>query len=237
MNGELSALYRQKLTTADEAVRHIRSGWRVFLGSGCAEPQELVAALCRNAAGVHDVEALDRYPKELKEFRVFGQVRLLVRPLKATDERTLQEFFYTHDPETIFNRYFAPKLQLAHREAAKLCCVDYRSRMALAVFQQQDNAERIVAVARYANNPRSNMAETAVVVHEEYRRLGIARYLLGQLERHAMGQGIEGFCSEILPGNEPMLDYHRSLGHSLVYSQESDTYQVEFRFNREYNNK
>ncbi|MCM2358598.1 MAG: GNAT family N-acetyltransferase [Geobacteraceae bacterium] len=178
-------------------------------------------------------QALDRYPKELEEFRVFGQVRLLVRPLKATDERTLQEFFYTHDPETIFNRYFAPKLQLAHREAAKLCCVDYRGRMALAVFQQEDNAERIVAVARYANNPRSNMAETAVVVHEEYRRLGIARYLLGQLERHARGQGIEGFCAEILPGNEPMLDYHRSLGHSLVYSRESDTYQAEFRFNRE----
>jgi GNAT superfamily N-acetyltransferase len=87
-----------------------------------------------------------------------------------------------------------------------------------------------VAVARYAVNPRQNMAETAVVVHEDYRRLGLAQYLLAQLERHAIKQGIEGFCSEILPTNEAMLGYHRRLGHSLVYSQETDTYHMEFRF-------
>lgn len=177
-------------------------------------------------------QALDHYPKEFEEFKQFGRKRLLVRPLKATDERTLQEFFYSHSQETIYNRYFAPKLQLAHREAAKLCCVDYQSRMALAVFELEDNAERIVAVARYAANPRSNMAETAVVVHEEYRRLGIAGYLLRQLERHAMAQGLEGFCSEILPQNESMLNYHRSVGHATVYSQETETFHVEFRFDR-----
>ena len=33
-------------TTAEDAVRTIRSGSRVFVGSGCAEPQTLVRALC-----------------------------------------------------------------------------------------------------------------------------------------------------------------------------------------------
>lgn len=178
-------------------------------------------------------QALDNYPKELEETRSFGGTMMLVRPLKATDERALQEFFYSHNPETIYNRYFGPKLQLAHREAAKLVCVDYRSRMALAVFLQEDNAETIVAVGRYAANPRTNMAETAVVVHEDFRRRGLARYLLRQLERHAIGQGIGGFCSEILPTNEAMLTYHRGLGHSLVYSQETDTYHMEFRFRQD----
>ena len=175
-------------------------------------------------------QALDHYPRELEEQREFGGVTMQVRPLTASDERSLQEFFYSHNPETIYNRYFAPKLQLAHREAAKQVCVDYRGRMALAVFVQEDNSERIVAVGRYAVNPRTNMAETAVVVHEECRRMGLARYLLRQLERHAIAQGIEGFCSEILPGNEAMLNYHRALGHSVVYSQETDTFHMEFRF-------
>lgn len=175
-------------------------------------------------------QALDKYPRELEEYREFGGVRMQVRPLTAMDERLLQEFFYSHSPETVYNRYFAPKLQLAHREAAKLVCVDYRSRMALAVFLKEGNAERIVAVARYALNPRSNLAETAVVVHEEFRRMGIARYLLAQLERHARAQGIEGFVSEILPGNEAMLGYHRNLGHSMVHSRETDTFHMEFRF-------
>ena len=175
-------------------------------------------------------QALDHYPKELEEKRLFGGTLMLVRPLKATDERMLQEFFYSHSPETILNRYFAPKLQLTHREAAKMVCVDYRGRMALAVFLLEDDAERIVAVARYAVNPRSNIAETAVVVHEEFRRLGLGRYLLRQLEGHAISQGIEGFCSEILPSNEAMLNYHRRLGHSVQYSQETDTYHMEYRF-------
>ena len=178
-------------------------------------------------------QALDHYPKELEETRSFGGTPMLVRPLKATDERALQEFFYSHNTETIYNRYFGPKNQLAHLEASKQVCVDYRGRMALAVFLQEDSSESIVAVARYAVNPRTNMAETAVVVHEDYRRLGFARYLLRQLERHALKQGIEGFYSEILPINEAMLNYHRGLGHSLVFSQETDTYHMEFRFKKE----
>jgi acyl-CoA hydrolase len=178
------------------------------------------------------LQALDIYPKGLEEYHMFCQKRLFVRPLKTTDERMLQEFFYSHSQETIYNRYFGQKSQLAHREAAKLCYVDYQSRMALAVFQQTGDSERIVAVARYAANPRSNMAETAVVVHEDYRRLGIAGYLLKQLEIYAAGRGIEGFCSEILPTNTAMLSYHRKLGHSLVYSRDSDTYNMEFRFNQ-----
>ena len=177
-------------------------------------------------------QALNRYPMELEEYHTFKDHRLLIRPFKATDERTLQEFFYSHTPETIYHRYFAPKKQMAHLEAAKLVCVDYRDRMALAAFEVEGNAERIVAVARYANNPRTNFAETAVVVHEEYRNMGIARYLLARLEKYALGVGIEGFCSEVWAGNTAMLDYHRALGHSVTRSQDEETYHVEFRFSR-----
>ena len=42
--------------TADEALRHLRSGMRVFVGSGCAAPQSLVAALGWRGPEVFDVE-------------------------------------------------------------------------------------------------------------------------------------------------------------------------------------
>ena len=48
--------YKSKLHTADEAVRMIRSGQRVFIGSSCGEPQHLVNALMDNAAYFSDVE-------------------------------------------------------------------------------------------------------------------------------------------------------------------------------------
>ena len=178
-------------------------------------------------------QALSRYPAELERTRAFAGRRLLVRPLKATDERALQEFFYSHTPETIYNRYFAPKIQMSHLDAAKLCCVDYKGRMALAVFQRQGQGKRIVAVARYALDPRRNLAETAVVVHEEFRHLGIARYLLSELERYARGQGIAGFCAEVLPTNKAMLRFHRAAGHAVNFSSESETYQVDWHFAEE----
>ena len=44
--------------TADDALRQLRSGMRVFVGSGCAAPQSLVAALARRGSDVYDVEII-----------------------------------------------------------------------------------------------------------------------------------------------------------------------------------
>ena len=48
--------YKSKLRSADEAVRMIRSGQRVFIGSSCGEPQHLVNALLDNAKYFSDIE-------------------------------------------------------------------------------------------------------------------------------------------------------------------------------------
>ncbi len=45
-----------KWCTAEEAIRRIRPGQRVFVGSGCAEPQTLIEALCQHGRDFHHVE-------------------------------------------------------------------------------------------------------------------------------------------------------------------------------------
>jgi acyl-CoA hydrolase len=50
--------YKSKLQKADIAVRMIRSGQRVFIGSSCGEPQHLVNALMDNATFFSDVEIM-----------------------------------------------------------------------------------------------------------------------------------------------------------------------------------
>jgi 4-hydroxybutyrate CoA-transferase len=65
--------------TPDEAVRGIRSGDRVFIGSGAAEPDSLVEALTARAGALRDVRLLHaltfgpaRYvaPEHAESFRV-----------------------------------------------------------------------------------------------------------------------------------------------------------------------
>src|SRR5437667_3494471 len=48
--------YSTKLQTADDALEHVRSGMRVYIQPGCAEPEALVEALMRRAPELQDVE-------------------------------------------------------------------------------------------------------------------------------------------------------------------------------------
>jgi 4-hydroxybutyrate CoA-transferase len=50
--------YKDKVQTADEALRCVRSGMRVYIQPGCAEPEALVEALMRRAPFVRDVEVV-----------------------------------------------------------------------------------------------------------------------------------------------------------------------------------
>ncbi len=47
--------YKKKLRTADEALRCVESGMRVYIQPGCAEPETLVEELMRRGPFVHDV--------------------------------------------------------------------------------------------------------------------------------------------------------------------------------------
>jgi acyl-CoA hydrolase/RimJ/RimL family protein N-acetyltransferase len=48
--------YKSQVLSATEAVRKIRPGQRIFIGTGCAEPLELVSALSKRATELPDTE-------------------------------------------------------------------------------------------------------------------------------------------------------------------------------------
>ncbi len=51
--------YRDMIMTPKKALSQVRSGNRVFLGTGCGEPTELVDALVKNSKNLADVEILE----------------------------------------------------------------------------------------------------------------------------------------------------------------------------------
>ncbi len=48
--------YKDMTCTAEEAVRHVKPGQRVFIGTGCAQPMELVQALTARSVELMDTE-------------------------------------------------------------------------------------------------------------------------------------------------------------------------------------
>ena len=51
-------MFKEKWVTADEALSRIKKGSRVFIGSGCGEPQYLVERLVKQAERFFDVEII-----------------------------------------------------------------------------------------------------------------------------------------------------------------------------------
>jgi acyl-CoA hydrolase/GNAT superfamily N-acetyltransferase len=169
-----------------------------------------------------------RYPIDMEELREFRRRRLLIRPLRSADADRLMDFFYSHTAETIYQRYRYLKKSLSQDEALRLCTLDYGKQFALAVFDEAGKSERIVAVGRYSLNEKTGLAETAMIVHEDSRRLGIGRHLQMRLREYAERCGIVGFTGSFEPSNVATLRLHRRLGDAVVTEQGEGRYVAYF---------
>ena len=89
-------------------------------------------------------------------------------------------------------------------------------------------SERIVAVGRYSLNEKTGLAETALIVHENSRRLGIGRHLQMRLREYAERCGIVGFTGSFEPSNVATLRLHRRLGDAVVTEQGEGRYVAYF---------
>ena len=155
------------------------------------------------------------YPQQYETTKKFEDVGdIFFRPIKLTDERLLQDFFYSHNEETIQRRYNASTKTLHHDKAQDLVNVDYRRSMAMIGLVGEIGQEKIIAIARYTGAADSNFPEIAFVVHEDYRNRGIAGFLLQQLMTAAMNKGFEGFKAYVQPGNTAMLHVFGKLGNT-----------------------
>ncbi|MGH7599960.1 MAG: GNAT family N-acetyltransferase, partial [bacterium] len=153
------------------------------------------------------------YPQQYETTQSFKDIGpILFRPIKPTDERMLQDFFYSHSEETIYLRYHATIKNMPHDKAQYLVNVDYKNSLAFVGVIGEPGRERIVAVGRYMSKANSNFPESAFVVHENYRGKGIASFLLLQLIRVAKSNGFEGFIAYVLPENTDMLHVFDRLG-------------------------
>lgn len=170
-----------------------------------------------------------RYPADMEETHEFKGRALLIRPLRSADGDLLMDFFYSHTAETIYQRYRYLKKSLSQDEALRLCTLDYRNQFALAAFEKKDRSERIVAVGRYVLNEKTGLAETALIVHEDSRRLGIGRYVQERLRQYAERSGIVGFTGSFEPSNLATLGLHRRLGDVVVTEQDEGRYVAYFK--------
>jgi acyl-CoA hydrolase/GNAT superfamily N-acetyltransferase len=146
------------------------------------------------------------YPSELETSVTFRGEKIFFRPIKATDESMMQDFFYSLSDRSIYQRYFAVLRAMPHHAVQTMTTIDYEKEMAIVGLARKEGRERIVAVGRYGLvRESSKMAEMAFTVRDDWQNIGIGTFLLNYLADIAELRGLEAFTAEILENNGPML--------------------------------
>lgn len=91
---DLMNTYRSRIVTAEEAVRKIKSGDRVFLTGNCSTPQTILAALVDYAPNLHNIEitqALTVGPADYVAPEMEGHLRVNTMFVSANIRKAVQE--------------------------------------------------------------------------------------------------------------------------------------------------
>ena len=173
-----------------------------------------------------------QYPKGLETYETLkDNLVIFFRPIKPSDERMLQEFFYSLSDRAIYRRYFTPKKTLLHHEAQWLVNLDYREQIAIAGIKRDEKGnERMVAVGRYIMDRSSNMAEVDFAVADQYHSKGVGSFLLKYLIQIAKERGISGFTAEVLASNPAMLRVFHKSGYVIKSILDGGSHSISFRF-------
>ena len=160
---------------------------------------------------------------EIQKLKLKDEKEYVLRPLKSSDDRRLQEFFYSHTKETLWQRYRnVPKL-MSRESAHQLVNVDQSKDLALCIVERQGPREIIFGVGRYYLDVEKKSAQIGVVVSERKRGLGMAHHLIKAMLDVATQRGVAEMTGMVLASNFPMIqvfERHGFTRHATLDPQE-----------------
>ena len=172
------------------------------------------------------------YPEELERLTTSKSgVKLLIRPVRISDEPLLKEFFYSLSETTAYRRFMSTRRGLPHEALQEFFVViDYTKQMVMLAVVKEREREIVAGVAQYRGREGSHTAEVAIVVKDEYQNQGIGIGLLEHLTRTARRQGLLAFSAEVLRENRAMLHLFEKMGFVIEREILPDAYSLRLGF-------
>ena len=150
-----------------------------------------------------------REPVTLRDGR-----KVTLRPIDRADAEKLIDLHNHLSPESQYFRFFGPKPKLSPSEAEYLANVDFHNRFAIVGEVTEDKEKHLVGVGRFDIN-EPGLAESAVVVRDDYQGAGLGTAILSRMREVARGRGLHAFTAEILAENSKMIDLLVSNGFEV----------------------
>ena len=175
--------------------------------------------------------AQGEYPEDLESWKTTRTgLRILLRPVKISDEPLLKDFFYSLSSESMYLRFISARRDIPHQELQKFAAVDYFQKMVLVAIIERDGIESICGIGQYGINSDMFTADVALVVRDNCQNHGIGGELLSYLTYLAKRQGLLGFTAEVLAGNDPVFHLFKRMGFAVSKSRDSGVYELKAMF-------
>ncbi|MCK4788108.1 MAG: acetyl-CoA hydrolase/transferase family protein, partial [Desulfobacteraceae bacterium] len=114
------------------------------------------------------------YPEELEQYATLRDgTEILFRPIKPTDEPALSEMHYSLSQQSARTRYMTHTKAFPHRNIQLFTNIDYRQDIAIVGVVPGVSGEEIVAIAQYFLDPKTQTAEVAFLVQDEWQQKGM----------------------------------------------------------------
>ncbi|RIK67100.1 MAG: 4-hydroxybutyrate coenzyme A transferase [Planctomycetota bacterium] len=174
------------------------------------------------------------YPEVLERWiELKDDAKVFLRPLKLTDEAMLRDMFYKLSPDSIRYRFFRMIKAMPHEKLQAFLKVDYDADMAIVVLTDSaEDTSEMIGIAHYSKDARTNFADAAFLVRDDYQGKGIGTYLMNALVEAARERGIAGFTADVLVDNAGMLRIFHKCGYSVQSRMEDGEYHLTIAFDK-----
>jgi acetyltransferase len=145
--------------------------------------------------------------------RLTDSRQVTIRPILPSDLGPLRKFFTALSRATLRLRFHSSTNELPEHLLREFTLVHHDHAAFVAEIDNSGagQAPTLVAEARFVRNADSESAEFALVVADNWRRIGLGTMLTRILAQRARFTGVRRLCGDVLEDNKAM----RGLAHSL----------------------
>lgn len=213
---DLNKLYQSRVVTAEEAVKKIQSGQRVFLTGNCSTPQTVLAALVKHAPNLKDVEicqALSVGPADYVSPEMEGHMRVNTMFISANIRKAVQEgradftpVLLSEFPLLFKNKHLPVDVALVH-----LSPPDEHGFLSFGIenglTKSAAESARLIIAEVNQQMPRTlgdsfiHLSRINYIVPVNYQ---LAEMMMGGEGPDETTEKIAGFCAELIPDGATM---------------------------------
>jgi len=169
------------------------------------------------------------YPEELEHYdTLYNGTQIFFRPVKPTDEPALSQMLYSLSRKSVRTRYMTHTMTFPHKDVQQLTNIDYRQDIAIVGTVPGALGERIVAISQYFLDPKTQSAEVAFIVQDEWQKKGMGTFLLDYITKIAKQRGVKHFYAKVLPINKPMLTIFHNSGYKVNTEFDGEVYNISY---------